>query len=49
MINRSTRIFLMKAALLWIITDFSALGMISDWSTHEKLSCPVCMGDVQGN
>ena len=40
--------FLMKAALLWTITDFPALGMVSGWSTHGKLSCPVCMGDVQG-
>lgn len=41
--------FLMKATLFWTITDFLALGMISGWPTHGKLSCPVCMGDVQGN
>lgn len=40
--------FVMKAALLWTITEFSAFGMINGLSTHGKLSCPVCMVDVQG-
>lgn len=31
--------FNMKAALLWTINDFPALGMISGWSTHGSLSC----------
>ncbi|XP_074352460.1 uncharacterized protein LOC141691589 [Apium graveolens] len=38
----------MKAALLWTISDFLAYGMISGWSTHGKMSCPVCVGDVKG-
>jgi len=35
--------FLMKAALMWTINDFPAYGMLSGWSTHEKLVCPYCM------
>ena len=40
--------FMMKAAVMWTITNFPGLGMISGWSTHGKLSCPVCVGDIQG-
>ena len=39
--------FMMKATLMWTISDFPALGMISGWSTKGKLSCPVCMGHVK--
>ncbi|XP_012841495.1 PREDICTED: uncharacterized protein LOC105961778 [Erythranthe guttata] len=35
--------FLMRAALMWTINDFPAYGMLSGWSTHGVLSCPVCM------
>jgi hypothetical protein len=35
--------FLMRAALMWTINDFLAYGMLSSWSTHEKLACPYCM------
>ena len=33
----------MRAALMWTINDFPAYGMLSGWSTHEKLACPYCM------
>src|SRR3954466_3210280 len=33
----------MRAALMWTINDFPAYEMLSGWSTHGKLSCPVCM------
>ncbi|XP_017234788.1 uncharacterized protein LOC108208774 [Daucus carota subsp. sativus] len=39
--------FLMRAALMWTISDFPALAMLSGWSTKGKLSCPVCMGEVK--
>jgi hypothetical protein len=29
----------MKTALMWTINDFPAYGMISGWSTYEKLAC----------
>jgi len=35
--------FVMRAALVWTINDFPAYGMLSGWSTHEKLACPYCM------
>jgi len=35
--------FLMRAALMWTINDFTAYGMVSDWSTHGKLACLYCM------
>jgi len=35
--------FLMRAALMWTINDFPTYGMLSSWSTHEKLACPYCM------
>ncbi|XP_074341900.1 uncharacterized protein LOC141679297 [Apium graveolens] len=40
--------FIMKAALLWTISDFPGLAMLRGWSTKGKLSCPVCMGEVKG-
>ncbi|GLT31682.1 hypothetical protein SLA2020_064020 [Shorea laevis] len=34
--------FIMRAALMWTITDFPGYGMVSGWSTHGRLSCPYC-------
>jgi len=28
---------------MWTINDFPAYGMLSGWSTHEKLPCPYCI------
>lgn len=28
---------------MWTINDFLAYGMLSGWSTHGVLSCPICM------
>ena len=28
---------------MWTINDFPAYGMVSGWSTHEKLACSYCM------
>jgi hypothetical protein len=33
----------MRAALMWTINDFPAYGMLSGWSTLEKLTCPYCI------
>ncbi|GLT99835.1 hypothetical protein SLE2022_172480 [Rubroshorea leprosula] len=35
--------FLMRAALMWTISDLPGYGMLSGWSTHGKLTCPYCM------
>ncbi|GKV32265.1 hypothetical protein SLEP1_g40882 [Rubroshorea leprosula] len=36
--------FIMKAALLWIVSDFLGYGMLSGWSTHGsfKTQCYIC-------
>ena len=35
--------FQMKVALMWMINDFSAYGMLSGWSTNGQVACFVCM------
>ncbi|KAK9064523.1 hypothetical protein SSX86_015905 [Deinandra increscens subsp. villosa] len=39
--------FLMKAILLWTVSDFPAYAMLSGWSTHGRLACPYCMGNTE--
>ena len=39
----TNQIFVMKAALLWTINDFSAYGMLFEWSTTGILRCPICL------
>ena len=39
--------FMLRAALMWTISDFPAYGMLSGWSTHGRLACPVCMADTK--
>src|SRR5262249_7218687 len=34
--------FMMRAAIMWTINDFSAYGNLSRWSTKGKLTCPYC-------
>ncbi|XP_060183024.1 uncharacterized protein LOC132612978 [Lycium barbarum] len=38
----TNQIFLMRAALLWTVSDFPALAMLSGWSTKGKWACPTC-------
>ena len=38
--------FKMKAALMWTVNDFSVYGMLSDWSTHRALSCPISQDQI---
>ncbi|GLT29221.1 hypothetical protein SLA2020_041010 [Shorea laevis] len=35
--------FLMRAAIMWTISDFLGYAMFSRWSTHGRLACPYCM------
>jgi len=35
--------FLMKVAILWIVSDCPAYGMLSSWMTAGSLACPYCM------
>ena len=32
--------FVIKAALMWTISNFSTYEMLSGWSTYKKLACP---------
>ncbi|XP_060195087.1 uncharacterized protein LOC132624303 [Lycium barbarum] len=34
--------FQMRATLLWTVSDFPALAMVSGWSTNGRLACPTC-------
>ncbi|CAN6692225.1 unnamed protein product [Malus baccata var. baccata] len=43
----SNQSFMMKAAVLWTISDFPAYGMLSGWSTHGYKACPHCMHDKE--
>ncbi|XP_019261555.1 PREDICTED: uncharacterized protein LOC109239441 [Nicotiana attenuata] len=38
--------FQMRAALLWTVSDFLALAMLSGWSTKGRLACPTCNYDT---
>ncbi|XP_019257778.1 PREDICTED: uncharacterized protein LOC109235995 [Nicotiana attenuata] len=38
--------FQMRAALLWTVSDFPALPMLSGWSTKGRLACPTCNYDT---
>lgn len=35
--------FLLRAVLMWTISDFPAYGMLSGWTTHGRLACPYCL------
>ncbi|KAJ8749973.1 hypothetical protein K2173_013888 [Erythroxylum novogranatense] len=37
--------FVMRAALMWTISDFPAFAMLSGWSTAGTLVCPYCRND----
>lgn len=39
--------FNMKAAVVWTIHDIPAYGLVSCWSTHGKLACPICGGGTK--
>ena len=39
----SKEMFKMRAALMWTINDFPALGDLSGWSTKGRFACPCCM------
>ena len=34
--------FMLRASVLWTISDFPGYAMLSGWSTKGKLGCPVC-------
>ncbi|XP_074323920.1 uncharacterized protein LOC141660833 [Apium graveolens] len=40
--------FTMRADIIWIISDYPSMSMISGWSGKGKMGCQVCLGSVQG-
>ncbi|KAL3538401.1 hypothetical protein ACH5RR_001767 [Cinchona calisaya] len=38
--------FMMRAAILWTISDFLAYGYLSGWSTSGYKACPCCLDDT---
>ncbi|CAL2245645.1 unnamed protein product [Prunus armeniaca] len=45
--NKSTwKMFILRAAVMWTVNDFSAYAMVSGWSTKGYMACPVCKEDV---
>ncbi|CAH9097982.1 unnamed protein product [Cuscuta europaea] len=43
------QMFIMKAVIIWTISDFPAYGMLSGWSTHGLMGCPICMDQSEAN
>ncbi|XP_049364607.1 uncharacterized protein LOC125829432 [Solanum verrucosum] len=39
--------FRMHAALMWTISDFPGLGILSGWNTHTGFACPTCNFDTE--
>ncbi|XP_057248861.1 uncharacterized protein LOC104906231 [Beta vulgaris subsp. vulgaris] len=39
--------FMLRAALLWTVSDFPAYGMLSGWATAGKKACPYCMEETK--
>ena len=39
--------FIMKATLMWTISNFPAYEILSSWSTHGELACPYCMKNTK--
>ncbi|CAH9124384.1 unnamed protein product [Cuscuta epithymum] len=39
----SDQVFIMKATIIWTISDFPVYVMLSGWSTHGLMGCPICM------
>ena len=39
--------FRMRAALMWTISDFPSLGILSGWNIHTGLACPTCNLDAE--
>nr|XP_011462080.1 PREDICTED: uncharacterized protein LOC101292880 [Fragaria vesca subsp. vesca] len=42
-------LFMMKAAVIWTISDFPAYGMLSGQQTKGYKTCPVCIDDVNSS
>jgi hypothetical protein len=39
--------FIMKASLMWTISNFLAYEMLSGWGTHGRMACPYFMNKIK--
>ena len=44
---QTNSLFTLRAALMWTISDFPGLGMLSGWNTHTGKACPYCNFDQE--
>ena len=38
----SKMMFTLRAAVMWTVSDFPGLGMLSGWNTYTAMACPFC-------
>ncbi|XP_075109941.1 uncharacterized protein LOC107801371 isoform X1 [Nicotiana tabacum] len=44
--SSKNEMFKMRAALMWTVSDFPGLDILSGWNTHTGLACPSCNFDA---
>jgi len=42
----SNEVFVMRASLMWTVSDFPGLCTLSGWNTYTGYACPTCNYDV---
>ena len=42
---KSKTLFRLRAAVMWTVSDFPGLGMLSDWNTYTAMTCSFCNFD----
>ncbi|XP_069153102.1 uncharacterized protein [Solanum lycopersicum] len=45
--SSKNEMFRMRAALMWTISDFPGLGILSGWNTYTGFACPSCNFDMK--
>ncbi|KAF3667872.1 putative 13-hydroxylupanine O-tigloyltransferase-like [Capsicum annuum] len=45
--SSKNEVFKMRATLLWTVSDFPGLDILSGWNTHTGLACPSCNFDAE--
>ena len=43
----SKTLFRLRAAVMWTVSDFPGLGMLSGWNTYTAMACPFCNLDCE--
>ncbi|OIT20623.1 hypothetical protein A4A49_63398, partial [Nicotiana attenuata] len=45
--SSNKEMFRLRAALMWTISDFPGLDILSGWNSHTGLACPTCNFDAE--